>query len=141
MIVPFNNIIVSDNELIASLDLVNLDIDQLKELSYKTIKGIFEVPNELKNHIEVVSSEISIWEVDIYESHFILDLECNMDFKILSDKHQAIDSIVKYQEKNGDLRWELSVLWKPENGNDYLFDGWDDLSITEAIEDYEKWYE
>ena len=141
MVVPFNNTIVSDNELIASLDFANLDKEQLKELSSKTIKGIFEVPNELKDCIEVISSEVFIWHVDIYESHFILDLECNMDFKILSDKSQAIDSIVKYQEKNGDLRWELSVLWKAVNGNDYLFDGWDDLSITEAIEDYEEWYE
>ena len=141
MVVPFNNTIVSDNELIASLDFANLDKEQLKELSSKTIKGIFEVPNELKDYIEVISSEVFIWHVDIYESHFILDLECNMDFKILSDKSQAIDSILKYQEKNGDLRWKLSILWKAEDGNDYLFDGWDDLSITEAIEDYEEWYE
>ena len=139
--VPFNNTIVSDIELIASLNLSNLDENQLKALCSKNIKGIFEVPNELKKHIEANSSKVFISYLDIYESHFILDLECNMDFEILSDKSQAIDSIVKYQEKNGDLRWKLSILWKAEDGNDYLFDGWDDLSITEAIEDYEEWYE
>ena len=54
MVVPFNNTIVSDNEFIASLDLANLDEEQLKELSSKTILHR-RIKHLLQNHNKSLS--------------------------------------------------------------------------------------
>ena len=54
MEVPFNNTIVSDNEFIASLDLANLDEEQLKELSSKTILHL-RIKHLLQNHNKSLS--------------------------------------------------------------------------------------
>jgi len=144
MLVTFANTIFSEHPntffLIAKCD--NSSSDFINE-SNNSIKGEFEIPAELKNHIEVLKYDIDTSEAFSNGNNYLtMDIDCSVTLSIKTTKDEAIDAIEKYQEDNGDLRWSLSIKWiDADNKEQYSFDSWDEDMLEEIIEDEPCWYE
>ena len=144
MLVTFANTIFSEHPntffLIAKCD--NSSSDFINE-SNNSIKGEFEIPAELKNHIEVLKYDIDTSEAFSNGNNYLtMDIDCSVTLSIKTTKDEAIDAIEKYQEDNDDLRWNLSIKWiDADNKEQYSFDSWDEDMLEEIIEDEPCWYE
>ena len=111
-------------------------------ISNNSIKGEFEIPSELKNHIEVLKYDIDTSEAFSNGNNYLtMDIDCSVILSIKTTKDEAIDAIEKYQEDNDDLRWSLSIKWiDADNKEQYSFDSWDEDILEEIIEDEPCWY-
>ena len=144
MLVTFANTIFSEHPntsfLIEKCDNSSSDFINV---SNNSIKGEFEIPAELKNHIEVLKYDIDTSEAFSNGNNYLtMDIDCSVTLSIKTTKDEAIDAIEKYQEDNGDLRWSLSIKWiDADNKEQYSFDSWDEDMLEEIIEDEPCWYE
>ena len=144
MLVTFPNTIFSEHPntsfLIEKCDNSSSDF---VNISNNCIKGEFEIPAELKNHIEVLKYDIDTSEAFSNGNNYLtMDIDCTVTLSIKTTKDEAIDAIEKYQEDNDDLRWSLSIKWiDTDNKEQYSFDSWDEDMLEEIIEDEPCWYE
>ena len=144
MLVTFANTIFSEHPntsfLIEKCDNSSSDFINV---SNNSIKGEFEIPSELKNHIEVLKYDIDTSEAFSNGNNYLtMDIDCSVTLSIKTTKDEAIDAIEKYQEDNDDLRWSLSIKWiDADNKEQYSFDSWDEDILEEIIEDEPCWYE
>ena len=144
MLVTFANTIFSEHPntsfLIEKCDNSSSDFINI---SNNCIKGEFEIPAELKNHIEVLKYDIDTSEAFSNGNNYLtMDIDCTVTLSIKTTKDEAIDAIEKYQEDNDDLRWSLSIKWiDADNKEQYSFDSWDEDMLEEIIEDEPCWYE
>ena len=144
MLVTFANTIFSEHPntsfLIEKCDNSSSDFINV---SNNSIKGEFEIPSELKNHIEVLKYDIDTSEAFSNGNNYLtMDIDCTVTLSIKTTKEEAIAAIEKYQEDNDDLRWSLSIKWiDADNKEQYSFDSWDEDMLEEIIEDEPCWYE
>ena len=144
MIVTFTNTIFSEHPntsfLIEKCDNSSSDFFNI---SNNCIKGEFETPAELKNHIEVLKYDIDTSEAFSNGNNYLtMDIDCTVTLSIKTTKDDAIDAIEKYQADNDDLRWSLSIKWiDADNKEQFSFDSWDEDMLEEIIEDEPCWYE
>ena len=144
MLVTFANTIFSEHPntsfLIEKCDNSSSDFINV---SNNSIKGEFEIPSELKNHIEVLKYDIDTSEAFSNGNNYLtMDIDCTVTLGIKTTKEEAIDAIEMYQEDNDDLRWNLSIKWiDTDNKEQYSFDSWDKDMLEEIIEDEPCWYE
>ena len=144
MLVTFANTIFSEHPntsfLIEKCDNSSSDFVNISD---NCINGEFEIPAELKNHIEVLKYDIDTTEAFSNGTNSLtMDIDCTVTLSIKTTKDDAIDAIEKYQEDNDDLRWSLSIKWiDADNKEQYSFDGWDVDMLEEIIEDEPCWYE
>ena len=144
MLVTFANTIFSEHPntsfLIEKCDNSSSDFINV---SNNSIKGEFEIPSELKNHIEVLKYDIDTSEAFSNGNNYLtMDIDCTVTLSLKTTKDEAIDAIEKYQEDNDDLRWSLSIKWiDADNKKQYSFDSWDEDMLEEIIEDEPCWYE
>ena len=144
MLVTFANTIFSEHPntsfLIEKCDNSSSDFINISD---NCINGEFEIPAELKNHIEVLKYDIDTSEAFSNGNNYLtMDIDCTVTLSIKTTKNEAIDAIEKYQEDNDDLRWNLSIKWiDADNKEQYSFDGWDVDMLEEIIEDEPCWYE
>jgi surface protein len=144
MTVTFANTIFSEHPntsfLIEKCDNGSSDFINI---SNNCIEGEFEIPADLKNHIEVLKYDIDTSEAFSNGNNYLtMDIDCTVVFNITTTKDEAIDAIEKYEEDNEDLRWNLSIKWiDTDNKEQYSFDSWDEDMLEDIIEDEPCWYE
>jgi hypothetical protein len=144
MIVTFANTIFSDYPKSYKLiEKCNNDFSEFVKISNKCIKAEFDMPTDLKDHLEVLKYDIDVSEAFPNGNNYItLDLDCTVTFFIKSNFNKAVDEIEKYQQENDDLRWNLSINWVDPNDNmHYSFDSWDSDMIEDIINEEPIWYE
>ena len=144
MLVTFVNTIFSEHPNTSFLiEKCNNSSSDFINVSNNSIKGEFEIPSELKNHIEVLKYDIDTSEAFSNGNNYLtMDIDCSVTLSIKTTKDEAIDAIEKYQEDNDDLRWSLSIKWiDADNKEQYSFDSWDEDMLEEIIEDEPCWYE
>lgn len=144
MIVTFANAIFSEHPNTPFLiEKCENSFSDFENISNNCIRGEFEIPAELKNHIEVLKYDIDVTEAFSNGNNYLtMDIDCTVTFTIKTTKDEAIDKIEKYQEDNDDLRWNLSIEWvDTDNKEKYWFDSWAEDILEEIIEDEPCWYE
>lgn len=143
MLVTFANTIFSEHPntsfLIETCDNSSLDFINI---SNNCIEGEFEIPTDLKNHIEVSKYDIDTSKAFSNGNNYLtMDIDCTLTLNIKTTKDETIDAIEKYQKGNDDLRWNLSIKWiDVDNKEQYSFDSWDEDMLEEIIEDEPCWY-
>jgi hypothetical protein len=143
MLVTFANTIFREHPEISNLieKCKNSSSDFIK-ISNNCISGDFEIPTELKNHIEVLKYDIDVSEAFSNGSSLTMDIDCTVTLTIKTKRDEAIEAIEEYQEDKDDLRWDLSIKWLDTNNKQgYSFDSWDEDMLEDIIEDDPCWYE
>lgn len=142
MLVTFANTIFNGQELNSSYTTIcENNMPMFIKIANNAINGEFEMPTELKNHIEVVHYNIDLSEAFSNGNVLIMDIDCIVTFAIKTTRDEAIKVIEEYQEDNDDLRWNLSIKWKESENNKIEFDSWDEDLLEDIIEDVPCWYE
>jgi len=100
------------NELCYQFD--NNYNDSLKSYE-KCFEVEFEMPKELKKHISLKKYDIELTEAFQEGNDYLtFDVDCNLTFEIKTNYEEATSVIDEFQEKNDDLRWNISVYWNDE---------------------------
>lgn len=108
----------SDHPRIAILgdEALNNFVD-FKEKYEKCLRGRFNMPEALKNHIKVTDYEFDISYasmIGIDNLTLELDTDCEVTFEITSSLEKAITAIDEYQRKNHDLRYNVGIYWSED---------------------------
>jgi len=112
----FANVQFSEHPRIQEIgNLVENDFSDFIEQYEECIKGEFDLPTELKEHIEVVNYNVDINDAFQFSSDSVtIDVECHVTFKIKSSFEEAVSAIDNYQQNNHDLRWNVSIYWSAD---------------------------
>jgi hypothetical protein len=143
--IPFFNCVLSEQIILKKVN-DNYQRDDISELLFffnGCVLGEFKVPKKLKIHIDIdkYKTEVQQFIFSPDSDSIILDIDCEVFFKIKTSINDAIRAIKKFQKSKGDLRWNTAIYIKGSSFNEkYLFDGWDDEIINETIEENPEWY-
>ena len=143
MLVTFANTIFREHPEISDLiELCENSSSDFIKVGNNCIRGDFEIPKELMNHIEVLEYDTDVSEAFSNGSSLTMDIDCTVTFTIKTTLDDAIEAIEEYQEDNDDLRYDLSIKWIDTNNEQgYSFDSWDEDMLEDIIEDEPCWYE
>ena len=77
------------------------------------------MPTALKKHIKVIKYDFGIDYASMTGTNYLtLDVECHVTFEITSSLEEAIAAIDEFQQKNHDLRWDVSIYWSEDDHTD-----------------------